>query len=130
MLHLHCLVWLCSIYYLAELYNQLQSNPIYNAKIAKFINNIIYYLIVNITSSEDIKSDTPSVNQDKIDEDSALKLYKDNNAVVSKTLIYLSLHNIICFKYKIAVTRKYCFDFLYPCINKTKVIKLGFINIF
>lgn len=67
---------------------------------------------------------------DKTDKKFTLKLYRDSNAIISKTPIYSFLHNTTCFKYETAMTRKCQFDFPYSCVEKTKVIKLGSINIF
>lgn len=129
-LYLYCLVWLCSIYHLAKLYDWLQSNLIFVAKIVRFIDNIVYYLIADITLSEDIKFEAPSANLDKTDKNFALKFYKDNNTVVSKIQIHSPLYNTICLKYRAIVTKNYCFDFPHLCINKIRVTELDSINVF
>lgn len=68
-----------------------------------------------------------SVSLDKTDRKFALKLYQDSNSVVSKTQIYSSSHNVTCFKWKAAITKKYWFGFSRPYIMETKVTDLGFI---
>lgn len=65
----------------------------------------------------------------KTDEDFALKLYKDSNAVDSKTQIYFFLHNATCFKYRVAANRKCWFDFLLPCTDQMRVIELSLIDV-
>ena len=72
MLHLYYLVWLCNVYHLTNLHNQLQSDIIYIIKMVKFIDNIICYLIVDITLCKNIKSETISANLDNTNEDFAL----------------------------------------------------------
>lgn len=46
MLHLHCLVKLCSAYYITQLYKQLQANSKYTARIIELIDCIIRYSII------------------------------------------------------------------------------------
>lgn len=81
MLYLHCLIWIYGIYHLAKLCDQLHFNPIYAIEIVKFIDNIVYYLIADVMSFEDIKSEILSANFDKTNEDFTLKLYKNSNIV-------------------------------------------------
>lgn len=84
MLHLHCLVWLRGAFYLVELRNRLQSDPQYAINMVKLIDNIVCCSIADILSTEKIKQKAPSASLNETDEDFALKLYKDSNAVASK----------------------------------------------
>lgn len=61
-LYLHCLIGLYNVYYLAKFHDQLQSNPIYTIEMVKLIDNIVCYLIGNIMSSKNIKSEALSAN--------------------------------------------------------------------
>lgn len=63
--------------------------------------------MANVLEYKKIRQEASSTSLDKTDIKFALKLYKDNNSIASTTQIYLSLHNVTCFKYKIAVTGKY-----------------------
>lgn len=79
----------------------------------KFIDNIVCYLITDISLTKEIKQEVLSASLNKTDADFALKLYKDSNAIASKTQIHSSSHNTTCFKYGVAATGKCWFDF--PC---------------
>lgn len=84
---------------------------------------------VDILLPKYISQKTPLASLDKIDTEFALALYKDSNVIASKTLIYSFFYNITYFKYRAAINGRYWFDFFYPCIDKTKVMGLGFIEI-
>ncbi len=116
MLHLHCLVWLRGVFHLAELRSRLQSDPQYAADIVKFIDSIICCSMADISLNE-------------TDEEFALKLYKDSNAIASKTQVHSFSHNATCFKYKAAISGKCRFDFPRPCIEETRVTELSSIEI-
>lgn len=73
----------------------------------KFIDNIICYLMADIPIAEIISQEAPSVSLDKTNKKYALKLYKDSNAIASRTQVHSFLYNITCFKYEIAINRKY-----------------------
>lgn len=70
-----------------------------------------------------------SARLNKIDKEFVLKLYKDGNAIAFKTQIHFSLYNVTYFQYRIALIRKYYFDFSCPYNEETKMIELNFINI-
>ncbi len=70
-----------------------------------------------------------SASLDKIYAEFALALYKDSNAITSKTQVQFSLHNATYFKYVAAVSGKCQFDFPRPCINKSKMTALSSIEI-
>ncbi len=145
MLHLHCLVGLHGAFHLADLGSHLQSDPQYATDILQFIDTIISYSLADKLSSENIEQkipaadvlspeyigyEAPSASLDKTDTEFALALYKDSNAVASKTQVHSSSHmNATYFKYGAAVSRKYRFDFPHSCIDKTRVTGLGFIEI-
>lgn len=76
-----------------------------------------------------ISHKTLSASLNKIDTEFALALYKDSNVVAFIMQIQFSLHNVTCFKYRATVSGKYWFNFLRPCINKTKVTGLSSIKI-
>lgn len=67
--------------------------------------------------TEEIKQEALSVSLNETDKDFALKLYKDSNAIIFKTQIHFSLHNITCFKYGATVTKKSRFNLPRPYIN-------------
>lgn len=83
----------------------------------------------DILSSKYIGHKASSASLDETNAVFILKLYKDSNAVVSKTQIYSSLHNTTCFKYGVAVRGKCWFDFSHSYINKIKVTELSSIKI-
>lgn len=66
----------------------------------------------------------------KTDSDFALKLYKNNNIMVSKIQINSFSHNVIYFKYKVTVTEKFRFNFSYPYIDQTRLTKFDSIDVF
>ncbi len=141
-LHLYCLVWLCGAFYLADLHNRLQSDPQYAMDMLQFIDIMISYSLADKSLSENIEQEVPAANVlspvghealsaslGKTDAEFALALYRDSNAIASKMQVHSSLHNATCFKYRAAVSGKYWFDFLYSCIDKTRVTGLGSIKI-
>lgn len=85
MLYLHYLVWLHGAFYLAELYNSLQSDPQYIADMVRFINSIISCSMANVLLTKNISQEALSACLNKTDEEFTLKLYKDNNTVAHKT---------------------------------------------
>ncbi len=142
MLYLHCLVWLRGAFYLADLRNRLQSDPQYATDMLQFIDTIIFCSLADQSLSQNIEQEVPaadvlspvgheapSASLDEIDAEFALALYRDSNAVASKTQVYSSLHNATCFKYGAAVGGQCRFDFSRPCIDKTRVTELGSIKI-
>lgn len=72
----------------------------------KYINNIICCSMIDVPIAEIMSQKAPSVSLDKINKKYALKLYKDSNAIASRTQVHSFLYNITCFKYKIAINRK------------------------
>ncbi len=66
---------------------------------------------------------------DKTDAEFALALYKDSNAVASKTQVHSSLHNTTSFKYRVPISKKCRFNLSRPCIIKTRMTGLDFIEI-
>lgn len=110
-----------------------------------FINITISYSLADKLLSENIKHEAPvgdvllskyishkapSMSLDKTNVKFALVLYKNSNTIVFKTQVHFSLHNVIYFKYGTAVNGKCEFDCLCPCIDKTRVIELGSIEIY
>lgn len=49
---------------------------------------------------------TPSTSLDKANEEFALKLHRNSNAISSRIQVHSFLHNATCFKYGAAMTRK------------------------
>ena len=95
----------------------------------KFIDNIIYYSIADISDFSETSQEASSANLDKADEEFALKLYKNSNTITSKTQIHFSAHNATYFKYKAAIPGKCQFDFPCPCVVKTNVTELSIIKL-
>ncbi len=108
----------------------------------QFIDTIISCSLADKSSSENIEQEVPaadvllpvgheapSTSLDKTDAEFALTLYRDSNAIVSKTQVHSSLHKATCFKYGAAISGKCRFDFPRPCIDKTRVTGLGSIKI-
>lgn len=95
----------------------------------KFIKNIIYYSMADILMAEKTSQKALSASLDKTDKKFILKLYRDSNAIASRTPVHFFLHNTTYFKYETAMTRKCQFDFSRPCVEEIKGIELGFINI-
>lgn len=73
----------------------------------KFVNQKICCLITDILVHEKTSCKALSTSLDKTNKKFALKLYKDNNTIIFKIQIYFFSHNVTCFKYKVAITRKY-----------------------
>lgn len=84
-MHLHFLVWLQRAFYLAELGSCLLFDLQYAADIVKFIDNIIYYLITDISMTKKISQEALLASLDETDKEFALKLYTNSNAVASNT---------------------------------------------
>ncbi len=135
-------MWLHKAFYLADLRSRLQSDPQYTMDMLQFIDTIIFCFLANKSSSENIEQEVPTVDvllpvgyealsasQDKTDAEFALALYRDSNVVASKTQVHSSLYNATCFQYGADVSGKCRFDFLRPCIDKTRVTGLGSIEI-
>ncbi len=129
---------------MADLCNCLQSDPQYATDILQFIDTIISYSLADKSLSENIEQEVPAADVlspkyinhkaplaslDKTDTEFALGLYRDSNAIPSKTQVYFSLHNATCFKYRAATNGKYRFDFPHPCIDRTRATGLGSIEI-
>ncbi len=129
---------------MADLRSRLQSDPQYAMDMSQFINILIFCSLADKLSSKNIEQEVPaadvvspvyighevlSTSLDETDTEFALALYRDSNAVASKTQVYSSLYNATCFKYGAAVSGKCRFDFLRPCIDKTRVTGLGSIEI-
>lgn len=51
----------------------------------KFINNIIYCVMLDLSMAEKMSQKASSVNLNKTDKEFALKLYKDSNAIIFMT---------------------------------------------
>lgn len=94
-----------------------------------FINIIIYYSMSDILVPKDIYQKALSASLNKSNEEFTLKLYKDSNFVVFKTQIHFFSHNVTCFKYGVAISRKCQFNFLRLRIDKIRVIELKSIDI-
>ncbi len=142
MLHLHSLVWLRGGFHLADLHSRLQSDPQYATDMLQFIDTINSCSLADKLSSENIEQEVsaadmlspvsrkaPSASLNETNVEFALALYRDSNAVVSKTQVHSSSHNATYFKYGAAVSGKCWFDFRHPCIDKTRVTGLGSIEI-
>lgn len=95
----------------------------------QFIDSIIFYSLTDKLLSENIKEkalatdilltkyidhEGLSISLNETDVEFALTLYKDSNAIVSKTQVYFSSYNTTFFKYKAATSGKYLFNFLRP----------------
>ncbi len=143
-LHLYFLVWLRGAFYLTDLHSHLQSDLQYATNMLQFIDTIISFSLVDkslfenikhevpvadVLSSVNISHEAPSTNLDQTDAEFALALYKNSNAIASKTQVHSSLHNATCFKYGAAVSEKCRFNFSCPCIDKTRVMGLSSIEI-
>lgn len=63
----------------------------------KFIDNIIFYLMANISDSEKSTQKAPSASFNETSKEFFLKQYQNSNAVVFKIQICFLLHNAICF---------------------------------
>ncbi len=135
-------MWLRGAFHLANLRSCLQSDPQYATDMLQFINIIISCFLADKSLSENIEQEVlavdvlspigheaPSASLDETDAEFALALYRDSNAVASKTQVHSSSHNATCFKYGAAVSGKCRFDFPRPCIDKTRVTGLGSIEI-
>lgn len=56
-------------------------------------------------------------------------LYKNSNLIASKIQVHSFSHNKTCFKYDTAIKKKSQFNFFCPYIEKTRITKLGSIEI-
>lgn len=74
--------------------------------------------MTDVSDVEETNHKALLVSLNKIDEEFALKIYKDSNIIASKTQIHSFLHNMTCFKYGIATTRKCRIEFPYLCIEE------------
>lgn len=83
----------------------------------------------NVLSSKYISYETPSASLNITDTEFVLALYKDSNIIAFKKQVYSSSYNVTCFKYGVTVSKKCRLDFPHPYIDKTRVIKLGSIEI-
>lgn len=82
-IYFHYFVWLWKAFYLSELCNWLFFSPHYIANMVKFNNNIICYLMADLLDYKKTSQKALSGNLNKINEEFALKLYKDINSVTS-----------------------------------------------
>lgn len=96
----------------------------------KFIDNIICCSMADVPIAEKTSQETPSASLDKTKEKFVLKLYKNSNAIASRTQVHSSLHNKTSFKYRAAMTGKCQFDFPRLFVEETKMTELGSIDIF
>lgn len=128
-LYLYYLVLLRGAFYLAKLRNLLLFDSQYIANLINFIDFIICCSMADLLVSENTHQEAPSVSLSESNKKFALKLNKNSNFVAFKTQIYSFLHNATCFKYRAAASTKWWFNFLHSCIDKTRVTKLGSINI-
>lgn len=122
MLHLHCLIWLCSIFYISQLCNQFQADFEYATCIIVFINHIIRCSIKPKDEVKVLQSDALSAFLDKLDSSFTLKLDIDSNTVAMRFQMYLSPYNATCYKYRAAAIGQCRFDFLCLMNKQTKII--------
>lgn len=127
-LHLWCLVWLQRAYHLSNICEQLKLNAKYTIDIVKFIDRIICFSISE-EGSNIIGDEIPSVLSNEIDQESIFKLEWNGNAITAKTQLHFSSDNATCFKYGVVNLKQCQFDFPWPRIVVTVVIKQGTINI-
>lgn len=72
----------------------------------KFIDNIIYCSITDVSNFKKLSQKTLSASLDKINERFTLKLYKDSNIIASQIQIHFFLYNITRFKNGAAIIEK------------------------
>lgn len=72
--------------------------------IVKFIDEIIYYSILNQKLTI-IIDEALSTFFNETDNEFLLKLEKNSNAIAVKTQLYFSFYNITCFKYRATFLR-------------------------
>lgn len=72
----------------------------------KFIDNVICCSMADVPMAEIMSQEAPSVSLDKINKKFVLKLYRDSNAIASRTQVHSFLYNITCFKYETTINRK------------------------
>lgn len=96
MLHLHCLVWLRSAFYISQLRDQLQADSEYASRVVVFINHIIRCFIKPEDEAKTPQPNAPSASHNESDSSFALKLDANSNVMAKKFQMHSSTHNVTC----------------------------------
>ena len=100
----------------------MQLDAKYGADMVIFIDRIICYSILEEVSIV-VGDEALSALGGEINKELMLKVKRDGNAIADKTQLHFSSHNVTCFKYGVADSKKCQFNFSGPQIVQTGVTK-------
>ncbi len=121
MLHLHYLVWLKGISYLATLQSQIQSNVEFRQQLLSFSEYIIKFSASENLHIQTLDQVCPDNNESMTMPQFADLLKSDGETVAWKVQMHSPSHNPMYYKYNTYDSKVCRFDFPWPILVKSEI---------